>query len=113
MHVTDQRLHTQWQHKMHHKLSGLQYKVLYKPGASNSAADALSRHPAPPAQLQAVSVSTPAWMVELVAGYAADPESTKLLQELAIDSKSRPPFSLINGVLRYSGRIWVGSNIPL
>ena len=32
MHVTDQRLHTQWQLKMHHKLAGLQYKVIYKPG---------------------------------------------------------------------------------
>lgn len=57
MHVTSQRLHTQWQLKMHHKLAGLQYKVIYKPGTSNSAVDALSRHPSPQGQLQAISAS--------------------------------------------------------
>lgn len=79
MHISDQRLHTKWQLKMHHKLVGLQYKVVYKPGVSNSAADALSRHPNPPAQLQAISASTPAWLAEVVAGYSDDPESAQIL----------------------------------
>jgi hypothetical protein len=48
MHITDQRLHTPWQLKMYNKLAGLQYQVVYKPGSSNLAADALSRHPDPP-----------------------------------------------------------------
>lgn len=104
MHVTAQRLHTQWQLKMHHKLSGLQYKIVYKPGAFNSTADALSRHPSPPAQLQAISVSIPAWLADLVAGYDQDPDSQELLQHLAIDPLSRPPYSLVGGVIRYSGR---------
>jgi hypothetical protein len=59
MHITDQRLQTQWQLKIHTKLAGLQYRVVYKLGASNAAADALSRHPNPPAHLQAISVFTP------------------------------------------------------
>jgi len=113
MHVTDQRLHTQWQLKMYHKLSGLQYKIVYKPGISNSAADALSRHPSPPAQLQAVSVCTPTWLADLVAGYDQDPDSQELLKQLAVHPDARPPFRLVDGVIRYSGRIWVGANVTL
>jgi hypothetical protein len=37
MHITDQRLHTPWQLKMYTKLVGLQYRIVYKPGASNLA----------------------------------------------------------------------------
>jgi hypothetical protein len=105
MHITDQRLQTQWQLQMHTKLAELQYRVVYKTGASIAAADALSRHPSPPAQLQAISVSTPAWLAEVIASYAAGPESTKLLQELSVDPQSHPPFTLHNGVIRHSSRI--------
>jgi hypothetical protein len=77
--------------------------VVYKPGASNVAADALSRHPNPPAHLQAISVSTPEWLAEVVAGYAADPESTKMLQDLAVDPQSHPSFTLQQGIIHHSG----------
>lgn len=113
MHITDQRLQTQCQLKMHTKLAGLQYQVVYKPRASNAAADALSRHPNPPAQLQAISVSTSAWLAEVAAGYSADPESSKLLQELSVNPQSCPPFSLNSGIIRHSGRIWIGANPQL
>lgn len=99
-HIADQRLHTPWQLKMYTKLAGLQYKVVYKPGTSNMAADALSRHPAPPVHLNAISYSTPEWLSEVVAGYDSDPASAKLLQELAVSPSSHPPFTLANGVLR-------------
>lgn len=89
-HLSAQRLHTPWQLKMYSKLAGLQYKIVYKPGSSNLAADALSRHPAPPAQLMAVSSSSPAWLSEVAAGYIADPTSRKLLQELSVNSEAHP-----------------------
>jgi hypothetical protein len=98
---------------MHHKLAGLQYKVVYKPGVSNAVADALSRHPAPLAQLQAISASTPTWLADVVAGYVEDPESLQFLRELAVNPQAWPPFTLHNGVIRYSGRIWIGSNSQL
>lgn len=98
---------------MQTKLAGLQYWAVYKPGDSNAAAGTLSRHPSPPAHLQAISVSTLAWLADVVAGYAADSESTQLLQELSVDPQSCPPFTLHSGIIRHSGRIWIGANPQL
>jgi len=113
VHVTDQRLHTPWQLKMYTKLAGLQYKVVYKPGVSNQAADALSRHRQAPAQLEAISSVTPSWLVEVIEGYQKDPEAVKLLQHITLKGDSHPPFSLHEGVLQHKGRIWIGSNKSL
>jgi hypothetical protein len=41
--LNEQRLHTVWQHKVFTKLLGLQYRVVYKKGAENRVADALSK----------------------------------------------------------------------
>jgi hypothetical protein len=112
-HITNQRLHTPWQLKLYTKLVGLQYKIVYKPGASNQAADALSRHPSPPAQIQAISSSTPAWLMEVVAGYDSDPAALKLIQELSVTPDSHLPYTLTDGVLRLRDRIWLGTNKAL
>jgi len=71
----------------------------------NQAADALSRHTSPPAQLNAVSSSTPVWLAAVVSGYDKDPAATQLIQELLLALDAHPPFSLSNGVLRKKGRI--------
>jgi hypothetical protein len=42
-HLNEQRLHISWQQKVFTKLLGLQYRVEYKKGKENLAADALSR----------------------------------------------------------------------
>jgi hypothetical protein len=61
--LSDQRLHTHWQQhvfkKVFTKLLGLQYRIIYHTGSTNRAADALSRHPAPPAICAAVSALVP------------------------------------------------------
>lgn len=43
--LTNQRLSTPWQLKAYTKSLGLNYKIVYKKGTDNSAADALSRLP--------------------------------------------------------------------
>lgn len=72
IHLTDQRLHTQWQQKLDTKLVGLQYRIVYHPGSSNQAADALSRHPSPPMVLNAVSTASPQWLEEVCRVEMAD-----------------------------------------
>jgi hypothetical protein len=42
VHLEDQRLTTNWQHKAFTKLLGLQYKLCYRKAVENRAADALS-----------------------------------------------------------------------
>ena len=68
--LTEQRLHTPWQQKVFAKLVGLQYKIVYRKGSDNGAADALSRCPS--AQLAAISVCQPQWLDEVLASYAQD-----------------------------------------
>ena len=113
IHLTEQRLHTPWQLKLYTKLAGLQYKIVYKPGSTNMAADALSRHPSPPLHLQAISSPTPTWLLDVMAGYSSDPFSHQLLSDLAINPEARPPYTLRDGILRLWDRIWIGSNQPL
>lgn len=92
---------------------GLQYRIVYKLGVSNLAADALSRYPELPAQLSAISSSQPAWLTDVVNGYAQDPAAQKLLQELAIAPDGHPPFTLVDGVIRLRDCIWLGNNQEL
>jgi hypothetical protein len=71
-HLSDQRLHTPWQQKVFTKLLGLQYKVLYKKGSDNSAADAISKRTHVQPELSAISAAIPAWLHDVVSSYEAD-----------------------------------------
>ena len=113
MHITEQRLQTPWQMKLYTKLVGLQFQVVCKPGVSNLAADALSRHPAPPEHLNAISAPSHSWLADVATGYNSDPFSKKLLQDLAVDSAGHPPYTLLHGIIHIGDRIWIGDNKPL
>jgi len=83
--LTEQRATTKLQQKALLKLMDLNFKIQYKQGPSNAAADALSRcldH----STIQAVSISTPSWMDTLQEGYLDDPDDKSLLSELAVSS---------------------------
>lgn len=92
--LTDQRLHTSWQQKLFSKLVGLQFKIIYKPGSSDIVADALSRKSVHDSVCAAVSVITPQWIQEVIAGYAQDPASTYMIAKLCIDPTAVAGFSL-------------------
>jgi hypothetical protein len=98
---------------MYTKLAGLRYRVVYKAGATNQAADALSRHPAPPVHIQAISYTSPDWLTEVVSGYDNDKASAKLLQSLAVSPDAHPPYSLRHGVIYLKDKVWVGDNPTL
>jgi hypothetical protein len=109
--LTEQRLHTPWQQKVFTKLIGLQYRIVYRCGVENGAADALSR--APTGQLTAISGCQPQWVEEVLLSYDNDDHAKDLLIKLSLDSAAVPNFSLRDGLLRYKSRIWVGQNLAL
>lgn len=111
-HLNDQRLHTSWQQKVFTRLLGLQYRIVYKPGADNRVADALSRRSHEP-ELFLVSTVVPSWLEDIVASYASDLKATELISKLAISPSADSHFTFQQGLLRRDGRIWVGADSAL
>jgi len=107
-HLNEQRLHTAWQQKVFARLQGLQYRIEYRKGTENGAADALS-HRSHPEHLSAISSVQHQWLASVTQSYASDPKAQDLLVHLAVDPASVPPFTLSQGVIRYKNRIWLGS----
>jgi hypothetical protein len=73
----------------------------------NPAADALSRQPDQPA-LMVVFTTTPKWLEIIVEGYQQYDHSKQLLAELALTGTNDKGFSLVDGIIKYKGRIWLG-----
>jgi hypothetical protein len=90
-------------------LLGLQYKIIHKKGLESQAADALSRQPSQ-ATLMAVSTTTPKWLEIVIEGYQQDDHSKQLLSELALTGSNEKGYSLVAGVIRYKGRIWLANH---
>jgi hypothetical protein len=44
-------------------------------------------------------------------GYEENPEDKKLLVELTLVKENDKGFALIDGVIRFKGRLWVGNNL--
>jgi len=111
--LSDQRLHTHWQKKVFTKLLGLQYKIIYKQGVENRAADALSRKPAHSSSCAALSVCSPLWLDEVAASYEGDSHAQSIIARLVVNSAVVPHFTWQSGLLRYKNRIWIGHHSAL
>lgn len=108
-HLTEQRLTTSIQYKAFVKLIGLQYRIQYKQGVLNKAADALSRKNEE-TEVNAVTTCVPTWTSNLINGYADDPVAQEMLTSLAVQPQGEGNYTLQEGVIRHKGRIYVGSN---
>lgn len=108
-HLTDQKLQQGLQHKAFIKLLGLQYKIIYRKGVENRAADALSRQPSED-YTAAISTSVPKWLETVAEGYQQDPMAKELLQELSISGNNSKGYTLQDGIIKYKGKIWLGNH---
>lgn len=110
--LEDQQLHSELQKKAMAKLLGLQFRIVYKKGKDNIAADALSRFSHVMA-LQAISELQPKWILEVINSYNTDLHAQQLLTELAIHSPDDKGYSLHKGIIRLGQQIWIGNNTAL
>lgn len=106
--LDEQRLTTPCQQKAMTKMLGLQYRIEYRKGALNQAADALSRRPE--ASVCAISVCVPSWLEEVKQGYLQDPQCVKILKLPQEQRVADGPYTVSDCVIRYKGRIWIGNN---
>jgi hypothetical protein len=74
VHLGDHKFNTPIQQKAFFKLMGLQYKIVYKKGITNKAADVLSRW-AHTSELHTISTVQPRWIETVVEGYQSDPKA--------------------------------------
>jgi hypothetical protein len=58
---------------------------------------------------RATSMAIPTWGTDINSSYEGDNECVKLLQEVTINPASNPHYTTQSGILRYKGRIYVGS----
>jgi hypothetical protein len=109
-HLSEQKLNTPWQQRVFSKLLGLQYKVVYKKGVENGAADALSRMPLVEFALFSLSTAVPQWLLQVADSYVQDVKAQALLAALATNQSDSTHYTLHSGIIRYKGRVWVGND---
>jgi hypothetical protein len=90
-------------------IMGLQFRLQYKKGTSNTVADALSHGPDTCAGVSAATAQ-PTWLDRLQAGYKDDVATRSLIMELSITGSNDQGYSFKDGVIRHKDRIWVGNN---
>lgn len=114
VHLEEQRLTTVWQQKAFTKLLGLQYKIQYRKGLENRAADALSRcRQDTSASLAVITECLPAWLDDVKASYATNPHATKWIQRLQTAPDVKQQFSLRKEVFYFRDRIWLGGSVQI
>jgi hypothetical protein len=69
VHLGDHRFNTTIQQKAFYRLLGLQYRIVYKKGSANKAANALSRRTHENADVHAISTICPKWLEIVTEGY--------------------------------------------
>jgi hypothetical protein len=63
--------------------------------------------------IQVRSEVQPAWIQEVINSYITDADAQRRLTELAVQSPDEHGYELHQGIIRFQGRVWVGSNSAL
>lgn len=94
------------------KILGFGFKIQYKPGLENKAADALSRK-GTVSELLALSVPAALQLEEICGAVDKDPELSKLRDDVLSDPTSHPDYSVVQGCLLRSRKLVIPNGSPL
>ena len=61
----------------------------------------------------ALSIAEQLWMEELIKSYKNDAQCKDIIAKLVLDPDAQPPYQLVEGILKYKGKIYVGSSNDL
>jgi hypothetical protein len=95
------------------KLLGYSYEILYKPGAQNRVADALSRVHENPSQCMVITIPHWDFIQHLQKTFAEDSELQDLLKKVETSPNSFPGFQIIQGTLYFRGKLYIPANSPI
>ena len=63
-----------------------------------------------PLTVAAISSSTPRWLEIILEGYNQDDQTKQLLTELSLTGSNDKGFTLTDEIIKFKGRIWLGSH---
>lgn len=107
--MATQRLTEGIQHKLLLKLLEFDYSIEYKKGKDNIVADALLRKDhTMEGQCSQMTIIQAEWLDDIRKSYENDSDSSKLLQKLAQDVQEESNFKIIEGILKFKNRIYIG-----
>lgn len=109
--LLEQRLFTLLQHKWLEKLMGFDYKIVYKKGRDNMAADALSRVHEVDAvgEIKEISTVQQGWLTDLLDSYVGDEETQRIIEGIAVKNDQFSAYQYHQGLIKYDGKLYVGS----
>jgi hypothetical protein len=114
IHLEEQRLTMVWQQKAFTKLLGLRYRICYRKGEENRAADALSRRQHSESEtIAAISVCQPEWLDDIRTSYQHNTQATNWIKKLQQQTDPKGRFEWRDNLLYFRGRIWLGGALPM
>lgn len=111
--LLEHKISTHLQHKYLTKLLRYDYKIEYKKGAENKVADGLSRQFDEEGSCLAITTVHPLWIGELIFTYEGDSLAQETIAELINCPYNVSNFSYKDGLVRYHGKLYVGSSTQL
>lgn len=95
-------------------LENYDFEVVYRKGAYNTVADALSRKPElEQGELLALSTVSSDLFAKIAQSWLEDEELKKIIQELSMDKSSHSKFVWQNNQFRKKGKLVVGNDVKL
>jgi hypothetical protein len=95
------------------KILGYSYEILYKPGAQNRVADALSRIHENPSQCLVITVPHWDFIQHLRKSFTEDPGLIDLIQKIEASPSSYPGFRIIQGLLYFRDKLYIPADSPI